>query len=103
VTGTRLIRKLADLVPVALCSGNHDNAGRPVSHDRATVYGWFIDLGTNPNIIADGSTRKLENSIVTTVPCNDCHADHLSAAHRVQCHLDSNGKCKSKEQPYAIG
>jgi Icc-related predicted phosphoesterase len=25
---TRLIREQADLVPVALCSGNHDNAGR---------------------------------------------------------------------------
>ena len=33
----RLIRKLADLVPVAVCSGNHDNAGRLVSHDRVWV------------------------------------------------------------------
>ena len=32
---TRLIRELADLVPVAVCSGNHDNAGRLVSLDRA--------------------------------------------------------------------
>jgi Icc-related predicted phosphoesterase len=24
-----LIRLLADVVPVAVCSGNHDNAGRP--------------------------------------------------------------------------
>jgi predicted phosphodiesterase len=63
-----LIRELADLVPVALCSGNHDNAGRLVSHDRASLYEWFIDLGTHRNIITDGSTRKLENLIVTTVP-----------------------------------
>ena len=35
---TRVIRELADIVPVALCSGNHDNAGRLVSHDRASVY-----------------------------------------------------------------
>jgi predicted MPP superfamily phosphohydrolase len=34
-----LIRKLADLVPVAVCSGNHDNGGRLVLHDRASVYG----------------------------------------------------------------
>ena len=27
---TRLVRELADIVPVALCSGNHDNAGRLV-------------------------------------------------------------------------
>jgi hypothetical protein len=65
---TRLIRELADLVPVALCSGNHDNAGRLVSHDRASVYEWFIDLGTHRNIITDGSTRKLENLIVTAIP-----------------------------------
>jgi predicted MPP superfamily phosphohydrolase len=65
---TRLIRELADLVPVALCSGNHDNAGRLVSYDRASVYEWFIDLGTHRNVISDGSTRKLENLIVTTIP-----------------------------------
>jgi hypothetical protein len=63
-----LIRELADLVPVAVCPGNHDNAGRVVSHDRASVYEWFIDLGTHPNIITDGSTRKLENLIVTAIP-----------------------------------
>ena len=63
-----LIRELADIVPVAVCSGNHDNAGRLVSHDRASLYEWFVDLGTHPNIITDGSTRKLENLIVTTVP-----------------------------------
>ena len=64
----RLIRELADIVPVAVCSGNHDNAGRLVSHDRASVYKWFIDLGAHANVITDGSTRKLERLIVTTVP-----------------------------------
>jgi hypothetical protein len=59
---------LADMVPIALSSGNHDNAGRLVSHDRASVYEWFIALGTHRNIINDCSTRKLENLIVTTVP-----------------------------------
>jgi hypothetical protein len=65
---TRLVRELADIVPVAICSGNHDNAGRLVSHDRASVYQWFVDLGSHPKIITDGSTRKLENLIVTTIP-----------------------------------
>jgi predicted MPP superfamily phosphohydrolase len=65
---TRVIRRLADILPVAVCSGNHDNAGRLVSHDRASVYDWFLDLGQHPNIITDGSTRKLENLIVTTIP-----------------------------------
>jgi DNA repair exonuclease SbcCD nuclease subunit len=32
----RLVRELADIIPVAVCSGNHDNAGRLVSHDRAS-------------------------------------------------------------------
>jgi Icc-related predicted phosphoesterase len=65
---TRFVRELADIVPVALCSGNHDNAGRLVSHDRASMYEWFIHLGTHRNIITDGSTQKLENLIITTVP-----------------------------------
>jgi predicted MPP superfamily phosphohydrolase len=65
---TRLVRELADIVPVAVCSGNHDNAGRLASHDRASVYEWFIDLGTHRNIITDGSTRKLGNLIVTAIP-----------------------------------
>jgi len=64
----RLIREPADVVPVAVCSGNHDNAGRLVSHDRASLYEWFIDLGTHGNIITDGSTRKLEKLIVTAIP-----------------------------------
>src|ERR1700688_4690074 len=57
---TGFIRELADIVPVAVCSGNHDNAGRLVSHDGASVYEWFLDLGTHRNIITDGSTQKLE-------------------------------------------
>jgi hypothetical protein len=64
------IRELADIVPVAICSANHDNAGRLVSHDRASVYEWFIELRTHPNIITDGSTQKLENLVVTTIPCH---------------------------------
>jgi predicted MPP superfamily phosphohydrolase len=63
-----LLEQLANVVPVALCSGNHDNAGRLVAYDRASLYEWLIDLGTHRNIITDGSTRKLENLIVTTIP-----------------------------------
>jgi Icc-related predicted phosphoesterase len=65
---TGLIRELADIVRVAVCSGNHDNAGRLVSHDRSSLYEWFIDLGAHPNIIMDGATRKLEDLILTTIP-----------------------------------
>ena len=63
-----LIRELADIVPVAVCSGNHDNAGGLVSHDRASLYRWFIELGTHRKIITDGTTQKLENIILTTIP-----------------------------------
>ena len=52
------------MVPVAICSGNHDNAGRTISHNRASFYKSFIQRRTHPNIIMDGSTRKLENLIV---------------------------------------
>jgi predicted MPP superfamily phosphohydrolase len=65
---TTLIKELADIVPVAVCSGNHDNAAGLVSHDRASLYKWLVDLGAHPNIITDGATRKLENLILTTVP-----------------------------------
>jgi predicted MPP superfamily phosphohydrolase len=51
-----LIRELADLVPVAVCSGNHGNAGRLVSHDRASVYGWFIELGGHSPTTLSGSS-----------------------------------------------
>jgi hypothetical protein len=32
------------------------------------LYEWFIDLGAHPNIVTDGATRKLEDSILTTIP-----------------------------------
>jgi Icc-related predicted phosphoesterase len=64
----RLIRELADIVPVAVCSGNHDNAGRLFSHDRASVYEWFIQLGAHSKTTTDGSSQKLEKLIVTTIP-----------------------------------
>ena len=63
-----LLRKLADVVPVAICSGNHDNAGRQISADRAPVYEWFVELSSHRNIIPDGATQIIENLIVTTVP-----------------------------------
>jgi Calcineurin-like phosphoesterase len=65
---SRLIRELADIVPVAICSGNHDNAGELVSYDRASVYQWFIELGTHPKIVTDGRTQKFEDIILTTIP-----------------------------------
>jgi Icc-related predicted phosphoesterase len=57
---TGLIRELADIVPVAVCSGNHDNAGGLVSHDRSSLYEWFIDLGAHPNITTDGPPESWE-------------------------------------------
>jgi predicted MPP superfamily phosphohydrolase len=65
---TSLIRELADIVPVAVCSGNHDNAGGLVSHDRASLHKWLVDQGAHPNIITDGVTRKLDDLILSTIP-----------------------------------
>jgi Icc-related predicted phosphoesterase len=64
----RLIRALADIVPVAVCSGNHDNAGRLVLHESGISLRVFIDLGAHSRIITDSTTRKLENLILTTIP-----------------------------------
>jgi predicted MPP superfamily phosphohydrolase len=65
---TGLIKELANIVPVAVCSGNHDNAGGLISHDRASLYKWLVELGAHPKIITDGVTRKLEDLILTTIP-----------------------------------
>jgi hypothetical protein len=65
---SRWIRELAKVTRVATCSGNHDNAGRQVSADRAPVYEWFRALRTEPNIVTDGATDTVNDLIVTTVP-----------------------------------
>jgi predicted MPP superfamily phosphohydrolase len=75
-----LIRELADIVPVAVCSGNHDIAGRTISHNRASIYKSFIQRRTHPNIISDGSTRKLENLIVTTIPYHCSRQENQSGS-----------------------
>jgi len=43
-TVSRWIRELAKVTWVALCSGNHDNAGRQITADRAPVYEWVYEL-----------------------------------------------------------
>jgi Icc-related predicted phosphoesterase len=65
---SRWIRELAKLSRVAICSGNHDDAGRQISADRTPVYEWLFALGKEPNIITDGVTQTVNDLIVTTVP-----------------------------------
>ena len=65
---SRWIRELAKVARVAICSGNHDNAGRQTSLDRAPVYEWLAALGKEPKIITDGMTELVNDLIVTTVP-----------------------------------
>jgi predicted phosphodiesterase len=67
-TVSRWIRELARVTRVAICSGNHDNAGGQISADRAPVYEWLYELGKDSRIITDGSTEVLDDLIVTTVP-----------------------------------
>jgi len=64
----RWMRELAKVTRVAICSGNHDNAGRQISADRAPVYEWLVALGGEPKIITDGATQTVNDLIVTTVP-----------------------------------
>jgi predicted MPP superfamily phosphohydrolase len=42
-----LVRELAQRTRVAVCSGNHDDAGRLITADRAPVYEWFARLGNH--------------------------------------------------------
>ena len=67
-TVSRWVRELAKVTRVAICSGNHDNAGKHISADSAPVYEWLYELGKDPRIITDGSTDVLDDLIVTTVP-----------------------------------
>ena len=76
-TLSRWIRELAKVTRVAICSGNHDNAGRQISADRAPVYEWLYELGKDPRIITDGSTEVLDDLILTTVPY-DCNREQKS-------------------------
>jgi Icc-related predicted phosphoesterase len=62
------IRELAKLSRVAICSGNHDDAGRQIVADRAPVNEWLFALGKERNIITDGVTQTVDDLIVTTVP-----------------------------------
>ena len=64
----RWIRELVKVTRVAICSGNHDDAGRQISVDRAPVYEWLAALGKEPKIITDGGTEVVNDLIVTTVP-----------------------------------
>jgi predicted MPP superfamily phosphohydrolase len=45
---SRWIRGLAKATWVAVCSGNHDNAGCEISTDRAPVYERIVALGREP-------------------------------------------------------
>src|SRR5271165_322308 len=65
---SRWIRELSKVTWVAVCSGNHDNAGRQILADRAPVYDWLVSLGREPKIITDGVTQVVNDLIVTTVP-----------------------------------
>jgi predicted phosphodiesterase len=65
---SRWIRQLATVTRVAISSGNHDNAGRLITADRAPVYEWFDALRSEPKIATDGVTRVIEALVVTTVP-----------------------------------
>jgi Calcineurin-like phosphoesterase len=64
----RWLRRLAEVTKVAVCSGNHDNAGHQVIWDRAPVYEWLAELGQMPDLITDGCTRLMDHVIITTVP-----------------------------------
>jgi predicted phosphodiesterase len=65
---SRWIHELATITRVAVCSGNHDNAGRQVIADRAPVYEWFLRLLSAPKITTDGVTQVVDDLIVTNVP-----------------------------------
>jgi hypothetical protein len=67
---------------VALCSGNHDDAGRLITADRAPVYEWFARLRDDPKITTDGSTQVIDNLIVTALPYHSSRPEKAMARPR---------------------
>ena len=65
---SRWTGELAKITRVAICSGNHDDAGRQITADRAPIYEWLFELGKEANIITDGVTQVVNDLVVTTVP-----------------------------------
>jgi hypothetical protein len=63
-----LLRKLAALTRVAVCSGNHDAVGPVVPRMRGPVSQWFVALDPVLGIISDGRTETVGSLAVTTVP-----------------------------------
>jgi len=56
------LRRLSEATRIAICSGNHDNAGRQIAADRAPVYEWLAELKQVTNIITDGYTIAQRNN-----------------------------------------
>jgi hypothetical protein len=65
---SRWIRELEKVTRVAICSGNHDNAGRQISQDRAPVYEWLFALWREANVITDDTTQVVNDLIAAIVP-----------------------------------
>lgn len=63
-----LLKELAEKVPVALCSGNHDNAGKMIVHDRVTVLAWMMKDLEARGLITDGQTATFGSLVVSTIP-----------------------------------
>jgi DNA repair exonuclease SbcCD nuclease subunit len=76
-TVSRWIRELAKVNRVAICSGNHDNAGRQIFADHAPMYGRLAVLGKEPRIITDGATEVLGDLIITTASYH-CYREQKS-------------------------
>jgi DNA repair exonuclease SbcCD nuclease subunit len=58
---TGWLRELAKVTRVAVSSGNHDDAGRQVTIDRAPAYEWLVALGREPKVITDGATDTVND------------------------------------------
>jgi hypothetical protein len=80
---SRWVRELAKVSRVAVYSGNHDNAGRQVTTDRAPIYQWFDTFRSEPKIITDGVTQVIDDLIVTTVPYH-CSKEQKSIGSSVE-------------------
>ena len=93
---SRLLRELATLTRVAVCSGNHDNAGRQVTADRALVYDWFPCAWLGAEDDHGSVTRVVDDLIVTTVPGNKNQSGRTGEP-RSGSNAETGGWCSTRQ------
>jgi Icc-related predicted phosphoesterase len=96
IAATAFLRRLSGKTKVAVCSGNHDSIDY-LANTRAAAPLWLSELRGIKNLITDGQTECVKNSlVVTTLP----HIDAIDPL-RVLL-LESSTIAREKQIPWLV-